>query len=345
MCSSQLSNFQILVVIMPSENESDLAKSLSDLKEELRSGFSSLKRELVKENNLAIKKLKSTASSAPKFKKKENEKQYKVNLQVLDHVQLASSFLAATPLQVEKALEELKEGEKKLAHRNKFILIADSAKEGWEVVNEYQRRDLADNSDDDKRIRQAESRASQKRRRAQSQKKRPNFYQGSSYQLFSSALRGLFSCPSTATISISYSLPESIYWQLAQSMSWLVKHPPRKRKRDLAAFREELILQLVGNWRAEKGKPGRKRQSEPFRLENVGEHLPIKGAGCDHTCQVCIEKRHYTLSHPDTPKNQVPYKMTKTTLKCDHCEVYLCISREKNCFKVWHNQAEYWKDQ
>ena len=87
--------------------------------------------------------------------------------QVLDHVQSASSFLAATPPQVNKALEELKEGEKKLVHRNKLILIADSAEEGWEVVNEYQRRDLADDSDDDKRIRQAEARASQKRRRAQ----------------------------------------------------------------------------------------------------------------------------------------------------------------------------------
>ena len=33
------------------------------------------------------------------------------------------------------------------------------------MVNEYQRKDLADDSDDDKRIRQAESRAFQKRRR------------------------------------------------------------------------------------------------------------------------------------------------------------------------------------
>ena len=70
MYSSQLSNFQILVVAMPSENESDLAKCLSNLKEELRSGFSSLKRDLVEENTLAIKKLRSTASSTPKFKKK-----------------------------------------------------------------------------------------------------------------------------------------------------------------------------------------------------------------------------------------------------------------------------------
>ena len=90
---------------------------------------------------------------------------------------------------MDKALEELKEGEKKLAHRNKLILIVDSAEEGWEVVNKYQHRDLADDSDDDKRIRQAEARASQKRRHAQSQKKRPNFSQGSSFPQFSSAPR------------------------------------------------------------------------------------------------------------------------------------------------------------
>ena len=41
--------------------------------------------------------------------KEGNEKQFEANSQVLDHVQSASSFLAATPLQVEKALEELKE--------------------------------------------------------------------------------------------------------------------------------------------------------------------------------------------------------------------------------------------
>ena len=158
---------------------------------------------------MAIKKLKSAASSAPKFKKKGNEKQYKVNSQVLDDVQSASSFLAATPPQVNKALEELKEGEKKLAHRNKLILIADSAEESWEVVNEYLRRDLADDSNDDKRIRQAETRASQKRRRAQSQKKRPNFSQGSSYPRFYGALRASSPVPTALQNPYTGSWPKA----------------------------------------------------------------------------------------------------------------------------------------
>ena len=154
---------------MPSD--ADLARSISELKDEFRSGLSSLKRELAQEHDAALKKLKTATASVPKFKKKGNEKQFLLNSEVLEHVRSASTALQASSPQVEKALEELKEGEKKLSHRNKLILIADSSEEGWEVVNEYQRRDLADDSDDDKRIRQAEVRASQKRRRAQLAKK------------------------------------------------------------------------------------------------------------------------------------------------------------------------------
>ena len=70
-----------------------------------------------------------------------------------------SSITFSRPLQsfgprhrkLKKPLEKLKEGKKKLAHSNKLILlIADSAEEGREVVNENERRDLADDGDDDK---------------------------------------------------------------------------------------------------------------------------------------------------------------------------------------------------
>lgn len=87
--------------------------------------------------------MKSTTSPAPKFRKKGDEKQGKVNSQVLDHVQSASSYLAATP---GSSGRELKELEKKVAYRNKpAILFADSVDDGWEEVSEYQRRNLASN--------------------------------------------------------------------------------------------------------------------------------------------------------------------------------------------------------
>lgn len=120
---------------------------------------------------------------------------------------------------------------------------------------------------------------------------------------------------------------------------------PGERKRDFAAFREELIIQLVGTWRTERTKPGRKRSSEdPLRLEGVGQHFPAKGTGTDHTCEVCREKRRrFVAANPEVPKPQVPHKMTKTTFKCELCDAYLCISRDNNCFKAWHSKVEFWR--
>ena len=119
-------------------------------------------------------------------------------------MQSASSFLQTTLPQVEKALEELKEGETKLSNRNKLILITDSSNQGWEVVNEYQRRDPADDSDDDKRIKQAESRAFQKRRRAQSTKKSSYSSQWSSNLAF----------PSLSYVMPAYSSPAPLFQPL-----------------------------------------------------------------------------------------------------------------------------------
>ena len=83
--------------------------------------------------------------------KKRQREAFLLNSEVLEHVQSASTALQASLSQVGKALEELRKGEKKLSHRNKLIFIADSSEEGWGVVNEYRRRDLADDSNDDKR--------------------------------------------------------------------------------------------------------------------------------------------------------------------------------------------------
>ena len=48
------------------------------------------------------------------------------------------------------------------------------------------------------------------------------------------------------------------------------EHAPENcRRRDFTAFREDLIHELVGNWRTQKARRGRKRKETPFRLENV----------------------------------------------------------------------------
>ena len=65
---------------MPSDD--DLARSISELKDEFRSGLSSLKRELAQEHDAALKKLKTATASVPKFKKKGNESQFLLNSEV-----------------------------------------------------------------------------------------------------------------------------------------------------------------------------------------------------------------------------------------------------------------------
>ena len=113
-------------------------------------------------------------------------------------------------------------------------------------------------------------------------------------------------------------------------------------KRDFMAFRGDLILQLIDPWRTNRAMSDRKRKESPFRLE-IGNHFP-HGEGKDHTCEVCREKHcHYISCNSSTPARAVPYKMTKTTFKCMSCDVYLCITRESNCFYAWHTQSEYWK--
>ena len=51
----------------------------------------------------------------------------------------------------------------KLKKRNKLIKIADSTEGGWAVVAEYEKETIGSDSDDCKRIRQAETRALKKK--------------------------------------------------------------------------------------------------------------------------------------------------------------------------------------
>ena len=72
---------------------------------------------------------------------------------------------------------------------------------------------------------------------------------------------------------------------------------------------------------------------------------PINGFSALSPARYAWRRDVVALSVTVTP-HRIKYRAKcQTTFKCDHCEVYLCIRREKNCFKAWHTQSEYWKDQ
>jgi len=141
-----------------------LAQLLGAVKDGMREELSSLKRELTSDRQAAddrlLKKLK--LEKVPTFKKKAHEKQFVFNEEVSSKVEEATAALAETPPAVEKAKTLLEEGKKLLSERQKLIRMADRSEHGWATVEEYIEDELADNSDDEKRIQRAEVRAGRK---------------------------------------------------------------------------------------------------------------------------------------------------------------------------------------
>ena len=126
---------------------------------------------------------------------------------------------------------------------------------------------------------------------------------------------------------------------------------------DLLSFKDELVFDLIGQVHAPR-KSGRKRTRDEIskdrfdanRLVNVGDHLPGKGIGTNHTCTVCREKKKCWLdANKNKDPDECPLKVPKSTFVCLGCgeppnqgQMYLCILRQKNCFKDYHEKVKFW---
>ena len=129
------------------------------------------------------------------LKSKGNSEQETFNSAIIDLVEQSLKLLssgcstAAIPI-LEKALKDL-------TFRNKLVQIADKSDAGWKAVEEYLVDDLASDSEDDKKIRKAQARASAAKKKA-STKSSSRFRPGSKpYQRYGSGGRQAQYAPSS----------------------------------------------------------------------------------------------------------------------------------------------------
>ena len=148
----------------PAIGPDQLEVVLRAVKDSMREEMASLKRELAGDREAADERLlkKMRLEKAPTFRKKTHEKQFKFNEEVACKVEAAKVCLSEAAPAVEKAKTLLEEGEKLISERQKLIRMADRSEHGWATVEEYLEDELAENSDDEKRMQKAEYRAGRK---------------------------------------------------------------------------------------------------------------------------------------------------------------------------------------
>ena len=119
-----------------------------------------LKSDLLSEQDSLSKKFRDESSI--KFKSGGNRIQFKFNEGIQSGVQQIYKQLS-TPNTTSASLALTIISKHK--DRNKLIRIADTSAGGWATVRVYESSDIAENEEDDKKIRQAENRALKSRRK------------------------------------------------------------------------------------------------------------------------------------------------------------------------------------
>jgi len=146
-------------VEVENDNEINKGDMMSIMMNYFDKRFDTIQNNIIGQGEMESKKRKVDKYT---FKQKGNEIQFNFNDEILDLVELATrNFNSSNHDTTAKLLHEITS---KMQKRNKIIKIADRSPAGWDIAKEYEADPMASDSDDEKKIRSAESRALTKRK-------------------------------------------------------------------------------------------------------------------------------------------------------------------------------------
>ena len=158
-------------VLTVTELEALVANKVTEQMNTCTDKFMSKMEELVSSQTKGLKRKVPIVPEIIKWKRRGNEEQYKVNKRAVKKLEEAEESLEEVHTQISggsgndelmRAHDVVGEGKNIILHRQKLIKLADSSENEWRFVDEYERNEVAENSDDEKKIQKADYRASRK---------------------------------------------------------------------------------------------------------------------------------------------------------------------------------------